>query len=80
MADTDQVLVYDGQSETSSKLGTFYGGNPPPSTEILSSSNHMLVIFKSDSLSNDYSGFKANYSAGNLRKTFYMFTDNNSLT
>ena len=56
---TDAVYVYDGDSETGEVLGVFYGGNPPPKG-IYSSSNSLLVIFKSDNKSS-YTGFQAVY-------------------
>ena len=59
---TDSVYVYDGYNQTGEVLGVFYGGHPPPSNGIYSSSNSLLVIFKSDS-NDSYSGFQALYHA-----------------
>ena len=60
---TDELRVYDGENETGEVLGVFYGGNPPPKG-IYSSSNSLLVIFKSDNKSS-YTGFQAVYHALN---------------
>ena len=74
MINTDQVLVHDGQNESSLQLGTFYGGSLPPKKGIQSSSNNMFVIFKSDELHNSFTGFKANYFAGLFRRVqFYLY-------
>ncbi|KAJ7370813.1 CUB and sushi domain-containing protein 3, partial [Desmophyllum pertusum] len=61
---TDSVYVYDGDKETGEVLGVFYGGHPPPNEGIYSSSNSLLVIFKSDKNSS-YTGFQASYHAVN---------------
>ena len=58
---TDGLYVYDGQNTTGEVLGVFYGGHPPPKEGICSSSNHMLVIFKSGK-NGSYGGFSASYS------------------
>ena len=58
---TDAVYVYDGGSETGELLGVFYGSDP---SSIYSSSNSLLVIFKSDNNSS-YVGFQAVYHAIN---------------
>lgn len=60
---TDVVQVYDGDSETGELLGEFYGGNPIPKG-MYSSSNSLLVIFKSDNNSSE-TGFQAVYHAIN---------------
>ena len=56
--------MYDGENATGEELGVFYGGHPPPKYGINSSSNHMLVIFKSDKSVSD-TGFTASYTAVN---------------
>ena len=58
---TDAVYVYDGDNETGEVLGVFYGSDP---RSIYSSSNSLLVIFKSDNNSS-YTGFQAVYHAIN---------------
>ncbi|XP_027037220.1 uncharacterized protein LOC113665691 [Pocillopora damicornis] len=59
---TDAVYVYDGNDQTGKVLGVFYGGQPPPKNGIYSSSNSLLVIFRSDKNGSFY-GFQASYSA-----------------
>ena len=59
---TDAVYVYDGNNQTREVLGVFYGGQPPPRNGIYSSSNSLLVIFRSDK-DGSFSGFQASYSA-----------------
>ena len=61
---TDGLYVYDGENTTGKMLGVFYGGQAPPKEGIYSSSNNMLVIFKSDK-SKSYTGFSASFSAVN---------------
>lgn len=61
---TDSLSVYDGENSTGEMLGVFYGGHPPPKEGIYSSSNQMLVIFKSD-WSISLIGFRASYKAVN---------------
>jgi len=61
---TDCLYVYGGDNVTGEVLGEFYGGHPPPNGGIYSSSNHMLVIFKSDK-NGSYTGFSASYNAIN---------------
>ena len=70
---TDAVYVYDGDSETGKVLGVFYGSKPH-SKGIYSSSNSLLVIFKSDNNSS-YTGFKAVYHAINCtgKLTYAVF-------
>ena len=70
---TDAVYVYDGDSETGEVLREFYGSEPH-SKEIYSSSNSLLVIFKSDNNSS-YTGFQAVYHAINCsgKLTFAVF-------
>ena len=63
-SNTDAVYVYDGNEDTGVALGLFHGGHPPPKEGIYSSSNSLLVIFKSDKNSS-YSGFQAFYHAVN---------------
>ena len=62
---TDALYVYDGENADGKTLGVFYGGRAPPKEGIYSSSNNMLVIFKSDK-NKSYTGFSASYSAVNL--------------
>ena len=59
---TDAVYVYDGNDQTGNVLGVFYGGQPPPRNGIYSSSNSLLVIFRSDRNGSFY-GFQASYNA-----------------
>ena len=59
---TDALYVHDGENITGEMLGVFFGGHTPPKEGVYSSSNHMLVIFKSDN-NNAYTGFHASYSA-----------------
>ncbi len=61
---TDSVYVYDGDDIRGEALGVFYGGHPPPKEGIYSSSNSLLVIFKSDKNSS-YPGFQAIYHSVN---------------
>ena len=70
---TDAVYVYDGDSETGEVLGVFYGSDPH-SKGIYSSSNSLLVIFKSDNNSS-YTGFKAVYHSINCsgKLTYAVF-------
>lgn len=60
---TDAVYMYDGDSETEKVLGVFYGSERP-SKGIYSSSNSLLVVFKSDNKSSS-TGFQAVYHAIN---------------
>ena len=60
--DTDKVYVYDGEKATGEVLGVFYGGHPPPSEGIFSSTYQIFVIFKSDKTSS-HTGFRASYYA-----------------
>ena len=60
---TDAVYMYDGDSETGELLGVFYG-NKSSTNGIYSSSNSLLVVFKSDNKSS-YTGFQAVYHAIN---------------
>ena len=59
---TDELYVYDGENVGGEVLGVFYGGHPPPSEGIYSSSNTMFLIFKSDK-NDSYTGFSASYYA-----------------
>ena len=59
---TDAVYVYDGTNQTGKELGVFYGGQLPPRNGIYSSSNSLLVIFRSDK-NGSFDGFQASYSA-----------------
>ena len=59
---TDAVYVYDVNNQTREVLGVFYGGQPPPRNGIYSSSNSLLVIFRSDK-DGSFPGFQASYSA-----------------
>ena len=59
---TDELNVYDGENEEGEVLGVFYGGHPPQREGIYSTSNTMLLIFKSDK-NDSYTGFRASYYA-----------------
>ena len=57
----DSVTIYDGDSSASPILGTYCGGSIP--ADITSSTNEMLLHFKSD----DYEtkqGFEIKYTSG----------------
>ena len=54
----DYVNVYDGQSSSSSLIGTFSGSSLP--SPITSSGNNLFVEFRSDT-SGQYEGFIARY-------------------
>ena len=69
---TDSVHVYDGDSEAGEALGEFNGDHPPPKDGIYSSSNSLLVIFKSDN-SSSYPGFQAIYHSVNCSGKYYSF-------
>ena len=62
---TDALYVYDGEDSRRKILGVYYGGHPPPKEGIYSSSNRMLVIFKSDK-NGSYTGFSASYYGVNI--------------
>lgn len=57
---TDELYVYDGENATGKILGVFYGAYPPPEEGIFSSSNHLFVMFRSDS-KGSYAGFNVSY-------------------
>jgi len=59
---TDNIQLYDGQSENAPSLGVYAGDKVPPPSGVQSSSNELFVIFKSDS-KNNLSGFQASYAA-----------------
>ena len=63
----DHVEVFDGDSTDSSSLGRFCGYNYPEMLE--SSSNNMLIVFKSDSKV-VRTGFKAEYYTRKGRPEF----------
>lgn len=54
------VTVYDGADDQSPVIGSYCGSEPP--SDILSSTNHLFVVFQSDS-SDNAAGFRAHYSA-----------------
>ena len=68
---TDALYVYDGENITGEVLGVFFGGHSPPKEGVYSSSNHMLVIFKSDN-NTSYAGFRAYYNAFNSLGKFCL--------
>ena len=74
---TDSLYVYDGENSTGEVLGVFYGGYPPPKNGMYSSSNNMLVIFKSDK-NVSYTGFIASYTAVNCLGKCYSYHINTS--
>ncbi|XP_068677018.1 uncharacterized protein [Montipora foliosa] len=59
---TDIVALYDGEDNTGKVLGEFYGRYRPPEGGVLSTSNHLFVLFKSDKIG-AYTGFSASYKA-----------------
>lgn len=59
-SDTDELYVYDGENATGKILGVVYGAHPPPEEGIFSSSNHLFVMFRSDS-KGSYAGFNVSY-------------------
>lgn len=67
---TDNIQLYDGQSENTPSLGVYAGDKVPPSSGVQSSSNELFVIFKSDS-KNNLSGFQASYSAQKPTRELY---------
>lgn len=63
MSDTtcyDAVTVYDGANDEAPVIGSYCGTDLP--SDILASTNHLYVVFQSDS-SDNAAGFKAHYSA-----------------
>ena len=66
---TDALYVYDGEDSRRKILGVYYGGHPPPKEGIYSSSNRILVIFKSDK-TGSYTGFSASYYGVNISGKF----------
>ena len=59
LAQNDDVTIYDGESATANVLGVFTGNTIP--TQVTSSGNKMLVVFKSNDIENA-NGFLASYS------------------
>lgn len=57
----DYVEIYEGTNENDPKVGKWCGNQAPPAYE--SSSNELLVIFRSD-FSSAHKGFQANYEIG----------------
>jgi len=56
----DAVTVYDGANNQSPVIGSYCGTERP--RDILSSTNHLFIVFQSDS-SDNAAGFRAHYSA-----------------
>ena len=76
---TDAVYVYDGENTTAEVLGAFYGSNPPHKDGIYSSSNQMLVVFKTDK-NGSFRGFQASYHAlGCSGRNFFCSMQNSNL-
>ena len=57
----DSLTIYDGGSKSSDLVGKFCGNAPPPG-QILSSSNELLLHFKTN-LEGTFDGFHIEYSA-----------------
>ena len=55
----DAVTVYDGTNDESPVIGSYCGSEVP--TDILASTNHLFIVFQSDS-SENAAGFRAHYS------------------
>ena len=66
----DFVALFDGPTVSHRHLGNFCGGDPPPNT--VTTSNQLLVVFKSD-FNIGGRGFKAYYYSGELLM-FYLST------
>ena len=64
----DHVVLYDGDSTDSYMIGRYCGSKPPHS--IISSSNQMYMVFKSDT-SVQRRGFLATHNTG-LRATYII--------
>uniref|UniRef100_A0A4W3IDC1 CUB domain containing protein 2 n=1 Tax=Callorhinchus milii TaxID=7868 RepID=A0A4W3IDC1_CALMI len=62
----DYVSLFDGPSVSHRHLGHFCGGTKPP--DIVSSTNQLLLVFKSD-FNIGGRGFKASYFSGEANKT-----------
>ena len=56
----DSLTIYDGASSTSSKMGKYCGDSIPPSH--ISSSNKILIHFKTDHYDGKNNGFKMEYN------------------
>ena len=56
----DSLAVYDGSSIAAPMVGEYWGSSIPPSH--ISSSNKMLLVFKTDEIDTDL-GFKLEYHA-----------------
>lgn len=72
----DVLVVYDGPEANAEKILLRHCGTSLPNqTEYVSTSNEMLVVFRSDT-EGEYKGFKANYSAACGSR---IITDNSGL-
>ncbi|KAK1165222.1 CUB domain-containing protein 2 [Acipenser oxyrinchus oxyrinchus] len=69
----DYVATFDGSAMTDKHLGNYCGGNKPP--DIISSTNQLLVVFKSD-FNIGGRGFKAYYFSGECQQVFTALTGN----
>ena len=72
----DSLTVYDGGSTSSNLIGKFCGNALPPG-QILSSSNELLMHFKTSS-SGTYDGFHIEYSTLCKFHRFILFETNKS--
>uniref|UniRef100_A0A4W3J1X0 CUB domain containing protein 2 n=1 Tax=Callorhinchus milii TaxID=7868 RepID=A0A4W3J1X0_CALMI len=69
----DYVSLFDGPSVSHRHLGHFCGGTKPP--DIVSSTNQLLLVFKSD-FNIGGRGFKASYFSGECQQVFTAITGN----
>lgn len=65
----DYVALFDGPTVTHSHLGNYCGNERPPNT--ITTSNQMLVVFKSD-FNIGGRGFKAYYYSGKTHVVVYV--------
>ena len=69
------MTIYDGASSTSSMMGKYCGNSIPPSH--VSSSNEVLIQFKSDGSGVPRAGFKLEYNP--TSKQITSIQNNNEL-
>ncbi|XP_039590589.1 CUB domain-containing protein 2 [Polypterus senegalus] len=69
----DYVAIFDGSSLTDKHLGNYCGSNQP--LDVVSSSNKLLVVFKSD-FNIGGRGFKAYYYSGECQQVFTSLKGN----
>ncbi|CAL8369774.1 unnamed protein product [Boreogadus saida] len=69
----DFVALFDGPTVSHRHLGNFCGGDPPPNT--VTTSNQLLVVFKSD-FNIGGRGFKAYYYSGECQQVLSALSGN----